>query len=521
MGEAMPNLKEKLIDEGAIVDNFLVNTPICCPSRTEFFTGRYYHNVGGPDVKGCMHSDTSLAGSNKTGLFGLLRNNGYNVGIFGKVTNDQKKIIDQMTKDSDCVDYVDSPYSTGFKEFMGLQYRRYWRENDTDILETISADDPIFGSPYQTTQLGNRTIRWLDSILDSASNKEADKRPFFAYIGPHAPHYPAQPAPWYEHAFDLLSAPITPNYNVSSPDKTQHIRQNPPLDDRVNCWENQHFRDRWASLLSVDDLITDLYEFLDARLVLENTYIIYSSDHGYKMGQWRLGQSKQHPYETDIRVPFIIRGPGIDPGTNITSILAGNVDVMPTILDLAGVDGEVIKESMDGKSMRSILFDQEKDDGTNFRQYFLNEYLNVGKTHYNSGADIWQDGNTTSELCKTGPNSNSPLGPDPSTTEEDCVESEGVGDGNCWIVDSVKSNSWRQLRIMNETMNWNYVEYDPTWKFEATDLSGGGLQFYELYDITEDPFQMKNIYSSTSEEIKTALHHQLDEYFRCKGENCP
>ena len=94
-------------------------------------------------------------------------------------------------------------------------------------------------TPYQTTQLGNRTIRWLEAILDEKSKEDGAERPFFAHIGPHAPHYPAQPAPWYEHAFDHLCAPITPNYNISSPDKTQHIRQNPPLDERVKCWENQ------------------------------------------------------------------------------------------------------------------------------------------------------------------------------------------------------------------------------------------------------------------------------------------
>ena len=109
--EIMPNLKSKLIDEGAIVDNFLVNTPICCPSRTEFFTGRYFHNVGPPTIpKGnCMHADTTIAGSNTTGLFGVLKNHGYNVGLFGKITNNQDKILDQMCGDDDSADYVDSP----------------------------------------------------------------------------------------------------------------------------------------------------------------------------------------------------------------------------------------------------------------------------------------------------------------------------------------------------------------------------------------------------------------------------
>merc|ERR1712018_665111 len=204
-----------------------------------------------------------------------------------------------------------------------------------------------------------------------------------------------------------------------------------------------------------------------------------------------------------------IRGPGIQPGTNVTSALAGNVDVMPTMLDLAGIT-HTLEDSIDGKSMKHILMHNDKE-ATNFRQYFLNEYLNVGKDLYNSHSNIWQDGTTTSDLYQTGSNSVAgPLGPDPNTKEEDCVESEGVGDGNCWMVGSKLSNTWRQLRIMNETMNWNYVEYDPTWKFKAKDESGAGLQHYELYDVTADPYQLDNIYSTTSIEMRTALHQQLD-----------
>merc|ERR1711944_388629 len=121
---------------------------------------------------------------------------------------------------------------------MGNEYWHYWSENDTTFSEIIPKDDPVFGTLYQTTQLGNRTFRWLDSVIEeSMADNGADARPFFAYIGPHAPHFSAQPAPWYEHAFDDINAPITPNYNLSSPDKAQHVRQNPPLDDRDNCWK--------------------------------------------------------------------------------------------------------------------------------------------------------------------------------------------------------------------------------------------------------------------------------------------
>ena len=110
------------------------------------------------------------------------------------------------------------------------------------------------------------------------------------------------------------------------------------------------------------------------------------------------GTSKQHPYETDIRVPFIIRGPGIAPGTNITNILAGNVDLMPTVLDMAGVT-DVMENTMDGKSMKHVLLsDSPNEETRNFRQFFLNEYL-ANNDAWNDHSSIWQDGHTTSDLC--------------------------------------------------------------------------------------------------------------------------
>ena len=105
---AMPVTKQRLIQRGASADNMFVNTPICCPSRTEFFSGRYFHSVkAGKGTSNCMHADTSYVSRNDTGLFGLLRGAGYNVGVFGKVTNDQGSILKEAVEQGS-VDFVDS-----------------------------------------------------------------------------------------------------------------------------------------------------------------------------------------------------------------------------------------------------------------------------------------------------------------------------------------------------------------------------------------------------------------------------
>ena len=362
------------------------------------------------------------------------------------------------------------------------------------------AKNPEFNTTYQTSQIGNRTLRWLEKAVE-------EKRPFFAYIGPHAPHFPATPAPWYRNAFDSMSAPMTPNYNVSSPGKAQHVRQNPPLDQRVRCWEDQHFRDRWASLLSVDDLVDDLFQFLERHGVADNTYVLFSSDHGYKQGQWRIGTSKQHPYETDIRVPLLVTGPGIEPGTTFPQI-AGNVDILPTILELANC-AQCIPTDVEGKSVASFLKGKERPEDKSWRHSFLNEYLSVG-TYYNDHSNAWAP-EGYADKC----GGNMPKAPEAAGTSPNCTEAQGTGEGECYFVDSTHSNSWRQLRVINTTHDWNYVEYDPEWAFAGTP------QHFELYDIARDPYQVENIYAVQSNATKEALAKELAAYWQCRGKECP
>jgi len=308
----------------------------------------------------------------------------------------------------------------------------------------------------------------------------------------------------------------TKNYNLSCPDKSQHIRQNPPLNELAKCWEDQHFRDRWASLLSVDDIVDAVVRQLDKHGILNSTYVFYSSDHGYKQGQWRVGTSKEHPYETDIRVPLLVRGPGIAAGSTFEQI-AGNIDIAPTFLDIAGFD---VPGFMDGRSMLPWLLSKEvivntawlgkHQVHTQWRDRFLTEYLSVG-TYFNDHSSAWQDGRTTTEKC----GGNMPRGPAGGVKK--CIESTGVGDGNCYFVDSTHSNSWRALRILSTTENLQYIEYDPTWKFNTTDATGAGLQHYELYDISKDPYQIHNIYNETAASRKAELHASISQYFSCKG----
>eukprot|EP00931_Biecheleriopsis_adriatica_P056751 TRINITY_DN33653_c0_g1_i2.p1 TRINITY_DN33653_c0_g1~~TRINITY_DN33653_c0_g1_i2.p1 ORF type:complete len:458 (-),score=53.05 TRINITY_DN33653_c0_g1_i2:325-1698(-) len=442
-----------------------------------------------------MHANTTDVASRSHGLFGLLTAAGYNTGLFGKITNNQKWMLDQLAGQGS-VSYIDSPID--FNNYDGLPWYHF---NGTSHTETLDTNHPRFGTTYQTSQLGNRSLSWLKGAMKQA----LEGTPFFAYLGFHAPHFPANPAPWHQHLLKDIQIPLSPNYNVSCPDKARHVRQNAPLSDLVHCWENAHFRDRWLTLLAVDDVVKALLDELEKGGALENTFVVYTSDHGYKQGQWRIGTSKQHPYETDVRVPFIVRGPGVRASSRVVG-MTGNVDVLPTLLDLAGA---AIPSTVDGRSMLPLFSVSSRANTMQWRDRWLNEYLSIG-TYYNDHSNVWDDG-TALKRCG-GKMPNSPKG---SVPADQCKESAGVGDGNCYFVDSTYSNSWRALRVLNETHNFQYIEYDAAWAFKEQPF-----QHYELYHLISDPFQLHNVYTKTPTHMQAALHAELEEYHRCKGVSC-
>eukprot|EP01060_Flectonema_neradi_P037645 TRINITY_DN763_c0_g2_i1.p1 TRINITY_DN763_c0_g2~~TRINITY_DN763_c0_g2_i1.p1 ORF type:complete len:532 (+),score=69.66 TRINITY_DN763_c0_g2_i1:45-1640(+) len=488
---SQPVLQKLMMEEGVRMSNYFVQTPICCPSRTEFFTGRYFHNIRGEDGVGCMRANTTYV-HEAGGIFNLFTSAGYETGVFGKTTNDQQPQLEALAK-TKSVTHIDAPLD--YNDYNGLTWYRYF-SNGTRYVETVNKTDPVFGSIYQTSQIANRTIEWLDSLQKVPKE---DRKPFFLYLGPHAPHFPATPAPWYEDLYPDFAAPVTPNYNVSSPDKTRHIRQNPPLTDLVKCWEDQHFRDRWRTLASVDDLLTVLFNKVEDMGEMDNTFFVYTSDHGYKFGQWRVGVSKEHPYETDIRIPLIVRGPGIPKGVVMKDLL-GSSDIMPTLLDFAGIPKP---EKVDGRSFAGLLF------GSSYkpRGKWLIEY-EATETIFFDHAPVWSPPNVS--VCP------GPLPRGPNITEPNCHEVDIVGGGNCYFIDSTASNTWRALRILNTTHNLQYIEYDHTWTWNST-----SIEFHELYDLNNDEYQMNNIYNASTSQLKEALHSELVDYYNCVGNNCP
>ena len=104
----------------------------------------------------------------------------------------------------------------------------------------------------------------------------------------------------------------------------------------VNGSDNLH-ASRLRALMSVDDALRDVLALLEASGALANTFVVVTSDHGYRLGQWGLWCEKASPYETDARVPLAVRGPGVPAGAVLEALVSMNVDLGPTLLELAGV----------------------------------------------------------------------------------------------------------------------------------------------------------------------------------------
>jgi arylsulfatase A-like enzyme len=121
-------------------------------------------------------------------------------------------------------------------------------------------------------------------------------------------------------------------------------------------------------MLAVEDLVERLIETLRAAHQLRNTYIVFTADNGFHLAQHRLPAGKNSAYEEDVRVPLIVRGPGV-PAGGIVEHLAGNIDLAPTFAELGGVEAPAF---VDGRSLVRF-FHRREQSSKNWRQGLLLE----------------------------------------------------------------------------------------------------------------------------------------------------
>ncbi len=348
--EFMPKTLELLGSEGATFSNFFVSSPLCCPSRVCILRGQYPHNtqiLSNWEPQGGFSKFHRLGLEDST-IATWLQQAGYRTALIGKYLNGYPESVEDTYIPPGWTEW----YSPVSKDAV-IEYNYTLNENGKLVAYQRDEED------YATDVFTNKAIQFIRQSVE-------EQTPFFAYVSVFAPHFPSIPAPRHKDLFKNYGPKSMasflehiPSFNEEDiSDKPQFVQEAPMLADQQITQLEKNFRNRLRSLQAVDEMVANLVDELDSLGQLDNTYIIFTSDNGYHMGQHRLPEGKSLPYEEDIHVPLVIRGPGIKPGT-LVNALTVNIDFAPTIAELAGLSAP---DFVDGRSFVPLLRGESPDD---------------------------------------------------------------------------------------------------------------------------------------------------------------
>ena len=335
--------------KGTTFTRSFANYPLCCPSRATLFTGQYAHNHGvlgnGPPAGGYGRLD-------RTNWLPIwLQQAGYRTMHVGKFLNGYGRL-------------VPAEVPAGWNDWHGTvdpSTYRFWgytiNENGTLRSYGTAAREPEL---YSTDFFATRAKQLIAGAAPS-------EQPFFlsvAFLAPHSggpadPDDPPNqgtpsPAPRHVNAFATEPAPAAPSFNEADmSDKPLAMQGRRPISAaRANAIQ-ENYRQRLESLLAVDEAVDSILVALNATGELKNTLVMFTSDNGFFHGEHRVPAGKLLPYEPSIKLPLLMRGPGVPRGET-RSQLVTNADLAPTILDAAEARGGRVP---DGRSLFGLFED--------------------------------------------------------------------------------------------------------------------------------------------------------------------
>ena len=350
-----PNI-DKLAKEGVNVKNFFVTQSICSPSRASFLTGTYPHIHGVNQNNKYVDPDWT----NYAPFSTHLQKSGYETAHIGKIHMAWKRGKEHIRPGFDY-----------WFSFIGQG--QYFNPKVNDNGKELQIEG------YMTDILTDKTVDWL-------VNKRDPNKPFSLNLWHKAVHEKHLPAPRHEDLFqdDPLPEPPFDTHKETFKGKPEWLRrktygfkwnENDKIPEELPeiTWPiNKHkYMQLLRSLIAVDESLGKVIKTLEEIGELENTVIIYSSDNGYFMGEHTF-IDKRLAYENSMRVPMIIRYPKLISKSSVVDEQCLNIDIAPTILDLAGVNkpsymqGESMLKLISGKKdkswRKSMLFEYYVDD---------------------------------------------------------------------------------------------------------------------------------------------------------------
>ncbi|KXZ50556.1 hypothetical protein GPECTOR_16g731 [Gonium pectorale] len=469
----MPNLHKWIREPGIELSNYFVTTPVCCPSRTNLWRGQFAHNTNFTDVLGPHggYAKWKRLGIDKSYLPVWLQELGYNTYYVGKF------LVDYSVSN-----YKDVP--AGWTDIDAL-ITPYMFDYNNPGFSRNGAEPNIYPGQYSNDVVADKAVAQVKSAI-------AAGKPFFHQISPIAPHtstqfaynqetnstsvffYPPIPAPRHWELFSDATLPEANNrkniFEADISDKPAWIRALPLAQQNNRTYLEEVYRLRLRSLASVDELLGRVVQVLNDTGVLDNTYLIYSADNGYHVGIHRFGAGKTTAYDEDLRVPFLIRGPGIKASKSTqpaNSKVGLHVDFAPTILTLAGAGGQLGEKALDGTPLGIYA----SDDGSLPQSYPRPKY------HRNQfQGEFW--GSWWDEVLHHIPR--------------------------------YDNNTWKTVRVLDEETNGQ------AWKLVAHCTNER-----ELYDLRADPGELKSQYGNPRlAAVQSRLEGLLAVLAVCKGESC-
>jgi N-acetylglucosamine-6-sulfatase len=369
----MPNVRRLLAKQGTSFSNTVDSFPLCCPSRATFITGQYAHNHGvlgnfwpygwyGMKDRGNTLPRWLQKAGYRTALIGKWLNGygardahgevpkGFDIwrGLLDVSAYDYFNFV--MNRDGKLKSWGDADFARKLVEFANIEVI----DNAAGLQGVFAKLTELFGpAPYKywgTHKAKDYSPDVTGREAERLVGAEAgSKNPFFIWWAPAAPHRedvattlmgrPGRdplPAPRYASKSAGFKLPRPPSFNEDDfSDKPANMRNHAsPLTDAQIKQLQLDYEGRIGSLLAVDDHVKRLMKILAATHQDKNTLVVFVSDNGWLQGQHRIPGDKFLPYEESLRVPFILRGPGVPAGETVRGQVS-NIDFAATLLDVA------------------------------------------------------------------------------------------------------------------------------------------------------------------------------------------
>jgi N-acetylglucosamine-6-sulfatase len=327
--DVMPRVQSRLVARGVTFTSAFVTNALCCPSRATFLTGQYSHSTG-------VYLNTGSRGGvgafdDSSTIATWLHDAGYTTALIGKYLNG----------------YVGPSVPPGWDRWVAFSGGQSYYSYRLSVDGTVVTHGEL-PSNYSTDVFADEAEAFIRS---------ADP-PFFLHFSPNAPHFrrgdtlEVRPAPRHEDAFASLPPWRPPNYNETDvSDKPNWLRRKTPSIPPDRQAKGDTFRqEQLEALLAVDEAVARIVKALADTRQLTDTIIVFASDNGNDWGEHRRF-SKLVPYESSIRIPFVVRYDRVIASARAESRLAVNVDVAPTLAAVAGVAAP----GAEGRSLLPLL----------------------------------------------------------------------------------------------------------------------------------------------------------------------